>query len=71
MTADVVPIERGREIRLELDNSALDQLPGLVDGVEVRFPPAMPEHVQRLMATLGARVVFDTAVPVPTTWRVA
>lgn len=38
-------------------------LVGLADGVEVRFQPNMPPATQRLMATLGVRVVFDTEAP--------
>jgi hypothetical protein len=38
-------------------------LPALAEGVEVRFHPSMPEHAQRLMATLGVRVIFDENAP--------
>jgi len=46
----------------------LQELIGQAGGVEVRFPPAMPEYVQQLMASLGARIVFDKRIPVPAAW---
>ena len=42
-----------------------DELAGLVRGMEVRFHPTMSFASQRLMATLGVRVVFDDRVAPP------
>lgn len=42
--------------------NAVDWLADATYGLEVRFPPGMPEHVQRLLAVLGVRVVFDESV---------
>lgn len=39
-----------------------DEIAGLAEGLEVRFHPSMPPHSQRLMASLGVRVVFDTRI---------
>ena len=39
-----------------------DALAG-TDGLEVRFYPSLPPHAQRLLATLGVRVIFDFAAP--------
>lgn len=66
MTAQIFPIDQARDRRLDL--TVIDELPTLTGGVEVRFPPAMPEHVQWLMATLGCRVIFDPSVPTPHAW---
>lgn len=38
-------------------------LAGHTDGIEVRFHPSMEPHQQRLMATLGVRVIFDENAP--------
>lgn len=42
---------------------AVAHLADLVAGLEVRFHPDLPEHSQRLMATLGVRVLFDERAP--------
>lgn len=67
MTAQVVELEQYR--RVDLDDAILDELPGFATGVEVRFHPSMPPHVQRLLGTLGARVVFDPTVAPGEAWN--
>lgn len=49
----VTPV-RGDEHR-----SPLDYLADATQGQEVRFQPGMPLHIQRLMAALGVKVIFD------------
>jgi hypothetical protein len=41
---------------------------GLTEGLEVALPPDPPEHVMRLMGTLGVTVLVDESLPRPFQW---
>ncbi len=65
MTGQVIPLPQRR---VRTDDAVLAGLSGLAEGVEVRLHPSMPHYVQRLMATLAARVIFDPAVAPGEAW---